>query len=229
VGIGAGEGVGEGLDPGALAGDADSLVADARQLLSYAIAYERHRGTSWEALAEWPALNSHQAVDDRYGDTVKQLNDMLTECWLLGDDPRFPGAQRAPPTLPGQLAVFDRWVTDRLADYDPLAHKAPDDPDRLFPVSGRLNPLDTAEHSSSLTAAADLIAERRRQYGPDDASVRDLELGLARRRVELYERMLADELAGKPVGTSSGELSELMSAARSRLAELEAVGHSDEG
>jgi hypothetical protein len=70
-------------------------------------------------------------------------------------------------------------------DYEPLAHKAPDDPDRLFPVSGRLNPLDTAEHSSSVTSAAGLIADRRRQYGPYDPSVRCLELGLARREVEL--------------------------------------------
>ncbi len=69
-----------------------------------------------------------------------------------------------------------------MADYGSLA---PDNPDRLFPVSGHLKPLDTAKHSSSLTAAADLIAERRGQYGPDDPSVRALELGLARRRVEL--------------------------------------------
>lgn len=207
--------------PGALAGDAASLVADARELLSYAIAYERHRGTSWEALAEWPGLNRYQALDDRYGDTVKRLNDMLTECWLLGDDPQFPGAPEGAADTARAASRLDRWVTVRVADYDPLTRKAPDDPDRLFPVSGRLKPLDTAEHSSSLTVAADLVAERRRRYGPDDPSVRCLELGLARREVELYEHKLADELAGKAAAATAAELSELLSAARARLAELE--------
>ena len=32
--------------PGALAGDAASLVRDARELLNFAVAYERQRGTS---------------------------------------------------------------------------------------------------------------------------------------------------------------------------------------
>jgi len=220
-----------GTRPGERAGEAASLVADARQLLSFAIAYERHRGTSWEEVAGWLSpigLNSPPAALAEYGDTVKRLDDMLTECWLLGDDPKFPGAPEGTADTARAAGRLDGWVAGRLTDHEQLAHKAPDDPDRLFPVSGRLEPLDTAEHSSSLTAAAGLIAERRRQYGPDDPSARYLELGLARRGVELYEHMLADELAGKGTGTPADQLRALLVGAQARLAELEAARRPDE-
>lgn len=212
--------------PGLRAGEAAGLVADARELLSFAIAYERHRGTSWEVVAGWlgpVGLNSPESALAGYEDTVKRLNDMLTECWLLGDDPKFAGAPEGAADTARAAGRLDGWVADHLTDHEQLAHKAPDDPDRLFPVSGSLKPLDTAEHSSSLTAAAGLIAECRRQHGPDDLSARYLELGLARRTVELYEHMLADALAGKPADIAAGELGELLSDARARLAELEAA------
>jgi hypothetical protein len=150
------------------------------------------------------------------------------ECWLLGDDPEFPGApEGAADTARAAMAV-DEWVADHLADHGPLAHKAPGDPDRRFPVSGHLDPLDTAEHSSSVTSGAEMLAERRRLHGPYDPSVRSLELGFARREVELYERMLVDELAGNPAAAATGDLGELLSAARARLAELEAARRTDE-
>ncbi len=180
---------------GALAGHAASVVRDARELLRFAVAYERQRGTSWEALAGWPDLDGAEGA---YGGAVRQLDHMLTECWLLGDDTRFPGAPDGVADTAETAGRLDRWVSDRM-NHGSLA---PDDADHLFPVSGHLDPLDTAEHSSFLAAAEVLIAERGRRYGPDDPSVRRMELGLARRRVELYERMFADGAAWKGAGES---------------------------
>jgi phage terminase Nu1 subunit (DNA packaging protein) len=51
---------------------------------------------------------------------------------------------------------------------------------------------------------------------------------LVSREVELYERLLADELAGTSAGHTADELSELLSTARARLAELEAARRTDE-
>jgi hypothetical protein len=60
-----------------------------------------------------------------------------------------------------------------------------------------LEPLDTTERAAFAAAAEHLIARRRGQYGPDDLSVRELEFALARRTVELYEHLIAEELAGE--------------------------------
>jgi hypothetical protein len=205
--------------PGALAGDAASLVRDARDLLNFAVAYERQRGTSWQALSKWPDLNGDPSAEDLYADTVRQINEMLTEGWLLGDAPDFPGAPEGTADAAAAASRLDRWVADRMPGDGP-----PGAPYCLFPVSAGLEEMDTAERSSFLAAAESVIAGRRSKYGPNDASVRPLELGIARRRVELYEHMLADEIAGKPVGASPADLNELLSAARSRLAELKAAG-----
>lgn len=62
---------------------------------------------------------------------------------------------------------------------------------------------------------------RRGQYGPDDLSVRELELDLARRTVELYKHLIAEELAGEGVDSPT-DLGERLDQARGRLADLEA-------
>lgn len=206
---------------GELASAAASLAADARELLRLAVAYERRRGTSWDALGAALGLNSRQAVHDRYGEVVKQLDDVLTESWLLGGDPRFAGAPEGLTDTAEAASRLDRWVADHVAGHGPLARKPADDPDRVRPVSGHLEPLDAWEHSALVTAAAALIAERSGQYGPADVSVRHLERGLARRKVELYERLLADDLAGEVIGTDADQTRDLLAVARARLAALE--------
>jgi hypothetical protein len=50
--------------------------------------------------------------------------------------------------------------------------------------------------------------------------VRQLGLGLARRKVELYEHMLADEMARERGGTPVDQLRDLLAKARTRLAEF---------
>jgi hypothetical protein len=196
------------------------IAADARELLSLAVVYERRRGTSWEVVGETLGI-SRQAAHERYASIEKQVDTDVTECWLLGDDPRFPGLPEA-ASDPGAGAVrLDRWVSDRMVSTDPLAHKDPADPARTHPVSGQLAPLSTLEHSSLVTAAAVLLSERRRRYGLGGTRTRELELGFARRKVQLYERMIADE-TGEPgrSGTPVDDLRALLTGARARLAEL---------
>src|ERR1022692_273767 len=165
------------------------IAADARELLSLAVVYERRRGTSWEVVGETLGI-SRQAAHERYASIEKQVDTDVTECWLLGDDPRFPGLPEA-ASDPGAGAVrLDRWVSDRMVSTDPLAHKDPADPARTHPVSGQLAPLSTLEHSSLVTAAAVLLSERRRRYGLGGTRTRELELGFARRKVQLYERVI---------------------------------------
>lgn len=210
------------MRPGELAAYAESVVRDGRELLGFAVAFERRRGSSWEAIAGWLGLDSGHAAEDAYGGAVRRLDDMLTEWWLLGDDPDFAGAPEGAADTAGAAARLDRWVTDRTADHGALGDEGPGDHARLFPVSGSLEPLDTAERAAFTAAAEELIARRREQCGPDECSVRELELGLARRQVELYEHLLADELEGEGTGDSPADLGERLGEARARLAELEA-------
>ena len=215
---------------GDLAEQAHRIAADARELVRVAVACERTRGTSWEALAEPLGLDSRQAAHDRYSDTVKQLDEAITACWLLGDDPRTIGLPAGACDTAETARLLDRWVLERLGATDPLSHRGADDPARTHPVTSGLKPMDTLEHSSLVIAAARLVSEH---YGDtadmDDpeawaghlAMTKSLELGLARRKIELYERMLADEAAGKPTGPPASELRELLAGVRARLAEAE--------
>lgn len=60
--------------------------------------------------------------------------------------------------------------------------------------------------------AARIVGERRVERGPD---VRQLELGFARRKVELYEAMLAEELGlPRSTGTEADKLRDLLAGAR---------------
>jgi hypothetical protein len=210
---------------GELAEQAHQIAADARELERLAVACERTRGASWDTLAESLRLNSRQAAHDRYSDTVKQIAEAITESWLLGDDPRTIGLPAGACDTAETARLLDRWVLERLAATDPLAHRPADDPAKAHPASAGLKPMDTLEHSSLVLAGAALITDARAiaaGWSDDEqaARVRKLELGLARRKVELYERMLADQAAGKRTGTPPDQVRDLLAGARERLAEL---------
>src|SRR5260370_815792 len=83
--------------------------------------------------------------------------------------------------------------------------------------------VDALEHSTMVMAGSALVRDRfgavREDPAAYDAETRRLELGLTRRKVELYERMSA-EGTGKR-GTDPGQLADLLAGARARLAELE--------
>ncbi len=205
---------------------AASIAADARQLLELAVAYERRRGTSWEIIGDTFGI-SRQAAHDRFADAEKRLNKALIETWLLGDGTRGAGLPYGAIDTAAAAGILDRWVIGHLQAADPMARKPEDDPERLRPVSHNLPPMDTLENSALVLAAAELVAgvgasvallwraeaEKERWHM--------LELGLARRKVEFYERLLADELAGKRTGTDVDQTRDLLVGARARLAELE--------
>ena len=207
------------------------IAADARQLLELAVAYERRRGTSWELIGGGLSI-SRQAAHDRFGDAVKRLDQAMIRCWLLGDDPRAAGLPYGAADTAEAAALLDDWVTRHLQATDPLARKPEDDPERLHPVSRNLPPMDIMENSALVQAAAAILSERVGIFPSDllqddySRETRELELGLTRRKVEFYERVLADDQAGRPTGygASLDQVRDLLVAARARLAELEAAG-----
>lgn len=206
---------------GEFAEQAHRLAADVRELERLTVACERAAGASWEVLAEALGLNSRQAAHDRYGAAVKELEDAITECWLRGDDPRTIGLPAGACSTAETARLLDRWVLERMEATHPLAHRPADDPDRAHPASAGLKPMDTLDHSSMVIAGVTLISQRLKRDGADDPDVRELERGLVRRKIELYERMLADDTAGKRTGPPVSELRELLAGVRARLAELE--------
>jgi len=200
---------------------AHQLAAQARELLTLAVAYERRRGTSWERIGE-PMGISKQSAHERFAPAAGGLDDALTAAWLLGDDPRHPGLPEGaadPATVAGRL---DRWATRNIQQTDVLAQQ--DAATRARPVSAGLEPIDILEQSAMATHGAHLINETREPAAPAawDADTRALEIGLARRKIELYEQMRAD---GVPLhGLNDGiEIDDLLAGARARLADLEAM------
>ena len=78
--------------PGALAQLAARVAADARQLVTLAVACERSRGASWEAIAGALGLGGGgQAARDLYLPALAELDQAALEGWILGDDPQFTG------------------------------------------------------------------------------------------------------------------------------------------
>lgn len=211
-----------------------NAVADAKQLLELAVAYERRRGTSWEVIGEVLGV-SRQGAHDRFAAAVNGMDDEMIRCWLLGDDPRHAGLPYAAARPAECAGILDRWVTRHLQSTDPLAHKPEGDAARQHPVSHNLPPMDTLENSVMITAAATMLNERAGVI-PDDREAwkqetRELELGLARRKIEFYERVLAEDLAGKRTGygASPDEIRDRLAGARARLAELEQPTYPESG
>ncbi|HYZ57944.1 MAG TPA: hypothetical protein VE733_31190 [Streptosporangiaceae bacterium] len=197
------------------------IADDARELLALAVTYERRRGTFWEVIGETLGI-SRQSAHERFAAAQKRMDAELTERWLADDDPWFTGLPEG-ATDPAETASrLDRWAVRHMQPADALAYKAAGDPERARPVSHNLPPMDTGEHSSMVMAGANLIRERPDTSGPDDERIAQLKLGLARRKVELYERMIAEETGERGrIGADVGDLAELLAAARAQLAELE--------
>lgn len=200
--------------------DAARILSAARDLLTLAVAYERRRGVSWEVIGESLGI-SRQAAHERYGDRVKALEDALLHNWIT-EDPRTPGLPAAAADPAATARRLDRWVSGRLQPTDPLAHADADDPGRQHPVGIGLAPMTALEHSGLTVAAATLLAAKRAETGADPSELRALQLGSARRKVQMYERTLAEE-TDQPglTGADPDELRDLLAGARARLADLE--------
>lgn len=203
--------------PGDTVEEAARILADARELLALAVAYERRRGTSWETVGETLGV-SRQAAHERYAGIERQLDDEMVLCWLAGDDPRYVGLPAGAAAPADRAASLDRWVIDRLQPGDPLYGKDPDDPERARPVSAGLQKMDTLEHSAMSIAAGVLLAKRRAAGLPIPPGA---EPGHDRRKVELYERMLAEH--PDPTGADAEQLRDVLAGVRARIAEREAA------
>jgi hypothetical protein len=207
-----------GCPPGELAAEAASAARHATEALTYAVACERQRGTSWERIAE--ALDDDaDAVRERYEGPVAGLQRRLLETWLdpeLGH--RLPEGADDPT---GRAAHLDAWLTGRArGDEDFRWH--PDTEIRDHPVSAGLAVMSAAEHRRLLGAARRLIAARaaggEAHAGPDGERRRRAEIGLYRRRVALLEWLLAEEVNDPAVtGLGQNALRALLRAARRRL------------
>jgi hypothetical protein len=216
---------------GEFAEAAARIAADAKELLELAVAYERRRGTSWEVIGETLGI-TRQAAHDRFAAADKALQNALVESWLLGDDPRFPGLPDGAADAAQTADILDRWVTRNLQATDPLAHKPEGDPGRARPVSHNLPAADSLEHSTMLTAGMALLADARKSGWSDSEQgerTRRLELGIARRKVEFYERLVGEEASGVSRIGDHGTVQDLLAEARARLAELEAAAPSQGG
>ncbi|MDP9870466.1 hypothetical protein, partial [Streptosporangium brasiliense] len=174
----------------------------AREVLAYTVIHERLKGTSWETIGWNLGDISKQAAQSRYGDAEKDFRRRALLAWLhpeisteylghaVGGDPR--------PTV----EMLTEWWQ---------AHRLPTEPDKTDPIGAALAPAAAAEESAMVTEAVSLLAG---DDAPDDAHRhRHLEIGLARRKVALYERLLI-ELPGDAATL------DVLADARARLAEL---------
>lgn len=193
---------------GEWAEQANYVLTAARELLTLAVAYERQRGTSWIEIGERLGI-AKQGAHERYANQVKQLGDDMVISWALGGPRSYVGLREGITDPDSAAARLDRWARVR------------DDHDADRPVSGHLPTMTIAEHVNMTLAVADLLAAMR---NGKRGHVAGLELGHARRKVELYERMLAEETAQPgSTGTSLDELQDLLAGARARLADIQAA------
>jgi hypothetical protein len=178
------------------------LVARAEQLQLLAVAAERRQGATWEVIAEFLGT-SRQAAHAKYAAGVAALNLAIVRYWLETSNGGCP----ARPPIPGgcydpaeTARRLDKWIDPKL--YEPVSHS--------------LRSMTADEHSDMIRAAAGLIDDMRAQEA-DVVEIRDLEMGLAERKIELYERMLARQAFARG---REDEIRTMLAGALARRAEL---------
>ncbi|MFI0487552.1 hypothetical protein [Actinomadura sp. 9N215] len=200
--------------PGDVAEESRSLVATAEYVLQLAVLYDRCRGASWATIGESLGEVSRQAAHERYAEADKYVDEAITEHWLTGD-PRVIGLPSGAEASPRTVVRLDEWAATQHQHGDVGVG---DDPARA--VSAGLAPMTSTEHGVMLTAAATLLLKHATG---NPVRRHALQVGYARRKVEWYERLIADELAEPgSTGTALTDLREGLAGARARLAEAEA-------
>ena len=189
------------------------VAREAEHLLTLAIAYEYRQGTSWTEIGERLGI-SKQAAHERYADRVRQHDEAMTVAWILGDPAHAEGS-----IDPADLEHLDRWARARAI------HEDDGHADQM--VSAGLPVMDTSAQVGMVVAAGALMAGDRADRTAnrprlEATPLAELELGYARRKVEVYASMAAQE-AERPgsTGTSPDQLDDLLAGARARLAEIE--------
>jgi hypothetical protein len=195
---------------GELAELAGRLVGTATEALTYAVACERRRGTSWERIAE-VLEEDVAAVRRRFEKPVARLDRDLVEAWLDPDQARHLPEGADDPAA--NAARLDEWLSGDSRLDDAFQHH-PDSKVREHPVSSGLPVMSLSEHYELLASAARLIDEDRHD--------REAMISLHRRRIALLEWLLAEELVDPEIAEDVDEdtLRTLLRAARRRLAWL---------
>jgi hypothetical protein len=198
-----------GCPQGELAELAGQLAGAAGEALTYAVACERRRGTSWERIAD--VLDEDvETVRARYEEPVAHLDRRLIEAWLDPDQAeRLPEGAGDPA---GSAARLDEWLTGDARRDDAFWHH-PDSTIRERPASAGLAVMSPAEHHELLAAAERVV---------DEDGDRRKRISLHRRRIALLEWLLAEELLTPEVAEETDEdaLRDLLRAERRRLARL---------
>lgn len=199
-----------GCPRGELAELAGRLVDTAGEALTYAVACERRRGTSWERIAE-VLCEDVAAVRSRFEQPVARLDRDLVEAWL--DPGRAGHLPEGAGDPAGTAARLDEWLTEDVRLDDAFRHH-PDAEIREHPVGSGLAVMSPIEHYELLASASQMIDEA----GHD----REAMISLHRRRIALLEWLLAEELLDPELGEDVDEdtLRTLLKVARRRLARL---------
>ena len=144
-----------GCPPGELAELAGHLAGTAAEALTYAIACERERGTSWERIAE-VLDEAPAALRQKHEGPVVRLQRRLVEAWL--DPERAEDLPEGADDPADNAARLDEWLTGEARLDDAFRHH-PDSEVRAHPVSAGLAVMSVTEHRELLASAERLVAK----------------------------------------------------------------------
>lgn len=182
------------------------LVDNTRHLLTLAVIYERAMGgVSWEHIGIALGRVSRQTAHERYAEAERDFQERVLRAWL---QPERAGELLATAEdLARLVARLSTWVAVHC-ESDEIDHGDQ-------PIAAGLQPISTAERSAMVAQASSLLLAMSADPAIDDRQRYDLEVGLCRRKIELYEE-LTTRTPGDP------DVLQSLAGARARLAELQA-------
>jgi hypothetical protein len=179
---------------GSMIEDAARLRAQADQVLTLAVVYERLTGTSWEQIGEALGV-TRQSAHQRYADAERRFREALAEPEATGDsgEPyvRLDAAAYEPDEWAGRL---DAWVIRHREPWD--AGQGP------APVSGGLARMDP---QTELFALAD---RRRRLFAQHFVVPREELIAIAERELQLWLQMAAAETGSVRPAAEAAEMTQ---------------------
>ncbi|WP_067828348.1 hypothetical protein [Actinomadura kijaniata] len=196
----------------------------AEHLVALAVASDRRRGASWTQVGEALGI-SRQAAHERYDPLVRELDEAAVIWWLTGRTLTAHGQVPDGYADPVEAAErLTRWVGQHPATAPALPRTDPGDPVAGQPVEAHTSTPTAHDYVALLTVAGALLARLRFDLPPDDPQLAALEVGYARRKTQVYQRMLAEE-QDRPgsTGNTTETLADLLAGARARLAEVQAA------
>lgn len=165
------------LHPGEMVAEALDLVEQAKDVLRWAVIWERQKGTSWEEIGDRLGGITRQAANERYKAAVDEWKLSLVEpFWAeTGGGYRSLRLHEAAyePTLTGRQ--LDEWAREHVRSARDDEH----------PVSGHLPQLSTAEEMVQVLDAIGHL-QKSNASAAERAVVYD-------RKAALLERIAAEE------------------------------------